>query len=104
MATPDQFKQIHEFIIEAVAKMRNFQPGPQHADDPERLRGVMQAVKINFPTADLSEDQAKRLFDSFQVEAQQYRQQYHKYFPPTGAYDGVLGDIHAMLDHLKKRG
>jgi len=104
MATPDKFKDINLFVIGEIQKMRNFQAGPQYADDPIRLRGVMQQVKMQFSDADLSDDQARRLYESFQQEAQMYRQQYHQYFAPTGAYDGVLGDIKAMLDHLKKRG
>jgi hypothetical protein len=104
MATPEQFKDINLFMIGEIQKMRNFQAGPQYADDPIRLRGVMQQIKIQFQNADLSDDQARRLYELFQIEAQNYRQQYHQYFAPTGAYDGVLSDIKAMLDHLKKRG
>jgi hypothetical protein len=103
MATPEQFKDINLFIVGGIHKIRTFQAGPQYADDPGRLRGIMQAVKVQFPTADLSDDQVRLLYESFQEEAKIYRQRYHQYFAPTGAYDGVLGDIKAMLDRLKKK-
>jgi hypothetical protein len=104
MAMPEDFKNINLFVIEEIQKARNFPPGPQYADDPLRLLKVMQSVKMQFSNAELSDDQARRLYEYFQEEAKNYRQQYHQYFRPTGAHDDVLKDIEAMLGHLKKRG
>lgn len=100
MATPDENRDLHHFAIAEVTKERGWtgQPGPQHADDPLRLLAVMQRIKIR--GGKLTREQADKLYQYFQIEAQQYRSTWHQYFPPSGAYDEVLQNIKEMLGHM----
>jgi hypothetical protein len=100
MATPDEISQLTHFAMSEVTNGRSWtvKPGPQHRDDPNLLLGVMQRVKMS--NVKLTKEQADKLYQYFQNEAQQYRQTWLQYFPPTGAYDEVLEDIKQMLWHM----
>ncbi len=93
------FNDLNLFIIEQISSARNFPHGPQHADDPLRLRGVMQNAALAFQTVPMTKEQQNKLFEYFQIEAQQYRQQWHQYFE-SRTYDDVLKDIRAIIERL----
>ncbi len=100
MATPTEIQELTHFAISEVQKERRWtgNPGPQHADDPLRLLGIMQRIRTQ--NVKLTQPQADKLYEYFQTEAQQYRQQWHQYFPSTDAYKDVLANIKAMLGHM----
>lgn len=92
--------EVQNFVVAEIQKARNFVPGPQFADDPLRLREVMQRTLTQFGGIQLSQDQIRRLYELFQIEAQQYRQRHHQYLSPD-AYAGVLDDIKKMLERME---
>jgi hypothetical protein len=61
--------EVYNFVLAEIQKARNFVPGPQFADDPILLRGVMQRTLIQFQTVRLTPEQIRRLYDYFQTEA-----------------------------------
>lgn len=98
--TTHPLTEVQNFVLAELQKARSFVPGPQFADDPLLLRGVMQRTLPHFDKVQLTQDQIRRLYEVFQVEAQQYRQQYHQYLSPD-AYADVLDDIKKMLERME---
>lgn len=99
MSNSWDFRSLNLHIIEQISNARNFSPGPQHADDPLRLLGVMQNAARAFQAVPMTKEQQTRLYEYFQIEAQQYRKQWHQYFEAR-TYDDVLKDIKAIIENL----
>jgi hypothetical protein len=99
------FTIVNEFILAEIQKARKWtaKPGPQYADDPEHLRSVALRLLKQHGDANLTQQQRTRLYECFAVEAEQFRNQYHKYIAHD-AYKDVLDDIQKILDRIKPRG
>lgn len=85
------FAAINKFILSEVQKMREWtvRPGPQYADDPEKLRVAALRVLQRHGETNLTPQQRQRLYECFAMEAQQCRRRNHKYVAHD-AYKGVL--------------
>jgi uncharacterized protein YpuA (DUF1002 family) len=96
------FTDINEFILTEIQKVRRWtvQPGPQYADDPQRLRDVALRALQQYGVTDLTPQQRQRLYDCFAQEAQEFRRQYHQYIAHD-AYKDILADIKSILERIK---
>jgi hypothetical protein len=101
---PHPFTAVSEFILTDIqtARLWTAKPGPQFADDPQALLGVMQRTLLRFQDVNLTPFQATSLYEAFVIEGQQFRERYAPYLAHD-AYKDVNEDIKVMLESMKSK-
>jgi hypothetical protein len=95
---------VSDFILTDIqaARLWTVKPGPQFADDPQALLGVMQQTLLRFQDVNLTPFQATSLYEAFVIEGQQFRERYSRDLAHD-AYKDVNADIRVMLESMKSK-
>ncbi len=101
------YTEVSEFILTEIQNARRWttKPGPQFADDPTNLLGIMQRTLIQFQGVGLSQQHIDQLYGLFVTEGQQFYSQWTNggRYLRHDAYKDVNADIKAMLDRMKTK-